>query len=82
MALDRLLKETAFEPEAVEAMGHAYEKLLRDLGLSDCNDPFTEVVARRVIEVASRGVRDATEMHAHVLRILTKPSHAPGRLSA
>ena len=73
MALYRLLKETAFEPEAVEAMGRAYEDLLGDLGLADRNDPFTEIVAQEVLKVASRGVRNATEIRAQVRAALGKP---------
>ena len=36
MAIYRLLKDTTFEPEAVEVMGRAYEDLLADLRLADC----------------------------------------------
>ncbi len=74
MTLYRLLKETAFEPETVEVMGRAYEDLLRDLELADRTDPFTEIIAKRVIEAASRGVCSATEIHEQVLRTLTNPS--------
>jgi hypothetical protein len=75
MAIYRLLRDnTAFEPEAVEAKGHAYEDLLSDLNLADRNDPFTEIVATAVIEVASRGVRSASEIRKQVLGTLTRPS--------
>ena len=59
MAIYRLLKDTTFEPEAVEVMGRAYEDLLADLRLADCNDPFTEIVAKEIGKIASRGVRSA-----------------------
>ena len=70
MAIYRLLKETSFEPEAVEAMGHAYEALLGDLGLVDRNDPFTEIVAKEIVKVASRGTRTPTEIRTTVLAAL------------
>jgi hypothetical protein len=73
MPIHRLLKDTAFEPEAVEAMGHAYEALLTDLELADRTDPFTEIVAKQVIEVASTGVRSAAEIRKKVLGTLAKP---------
>jgi hypothetical protein len=73
MAIYRLLKDTTFEPEAVEAMGRAYEDLLGDLGLADRNDPFTEIVAKEIIKIASRGVHCATEIRAMVLTTLGKP---------
>ena len=64
MAIYRLLKDTTFEPEAVEVMGRAYEDLLADLRLADCNDPFTEIVAKEIVKIASRGVRSAAEIRA------------------
>jgi hypothetical protein len=72
MAIYRLLKDTTFEPEAVEAMGRAYENLLADLRLADRNDPFTETVAKEIVRIASRGVRSATELRAEVLTTLGK----------
>ena len=74
MAIYRLLKDTTFEPEAVEVMGRAYEDLLGDLGLADRNDPFTEIVAKEIVKIASRGVRSATEIRATVLTTLGKPA--------
>jgi hypothetical protein len=53
------LLDTAFEPEVVEEMGHAYEDLRRDLQLMDRSDPFTHVVAKHVITLASSGDRSA-----------------------
>ena len=72
MAIYRLLKDTTFEPEAVEVMGRAYEDLLADLRLADCNDPFTEIVAKEIVKIASRGVRSAAEIRAQVLTALGK----------
>jgi hypothetical protein len=62
MPIYRLLKDTAFEPEAAEAMGRAYEDLLGDLGIADRSDPFTEIIAKRVIEVASTSVHNPIEI--------------------
>ena len=72
MAIYRLLKDTTFEPEAVEVMGRAYEDLLGDLGLADRNDPFTEIVAKEIVKIASRGVRSATEIRVQVFTTLGK----------
>jgi hypothetical protein len=74
MAIYRLLKDTTFEPEAVQAMGRAYEDLLSDLGLADRNDPFTEIVAKEIIKIASRGVHSATEIRALVLTAFGRPA--------
>ena len=78
MAIYRFLRDTTFEPEAVQAMGRAYEDLLGDLGLADRNDPLTEFVAREILKIAGRGERDAAAIRAKVLVVL---ANAP-RLSA
>jgi hypothetical protein len=78
MAIYRHLKDTTFEPEAVEAMGRAYEDLLADLRLADRNDPFTEIVAKEIVKIASRGVHSATEMRAMVLTTLGKLARPSG----
>ena len=82
MAIYRLLKETTFEPEAVEAMGHAYEALLDDLGLVDRNDPFTEIVAKEIVKVASRGARNPTEIRAAVLAALRSQPRSEARCAS
>jgi hypothetical protein len=78
MAIYRFLRDSTFEPEAVEAMGRAYEDLLVDLRLVDRNDPFTEIVAKEILKIAGRGERDAGAIRAKVLAAI---GNAP-RLSA
>jgi len=73
MPIYRLLKDTEFEPEAVEAMGRAYEDVLTELQLLDRNDPFTEIVAKQVIQVASTSVHDPAEIRKQVLSVLAQP---------
>jgi hypothetical protein len=73
MPIYRLLNETAFEPEAINEMVRAYEDVLTDLELVDRNDPFTVIVAKPVIEVASRGVHCASDIRKQVLCTLERP---------
>jgi hypothetical protein len=70
MAIYRLLRENTFDAEAVAVMGRAYEDLLSDLKLADRRDPFTEIIAKEIIQVASRGVRNAAEIRGQVLAAL------------
>jgi len=72
MAIYRLLKETTFDANVCKAMGQAYESILVDLGLSDRNDPFTEIIAKEIIHIASLGVLDASEIRARVLGVFAK----------
>jgi hypothetical protein len=70
MAVYRLLKDAAFDPETIEVLSRAYEDLLRDLQLADRDDPFTQVVANEVMKVARMGVRNAAEIRQCVLDVL------------
>lgn len=86
MAVYRLYKNKAFEPEAISVMTDAYTDVCRTLGLSDrdqieahdvvtnmavANTAVTKtVVAKTVIEYAQRGVRDPAHLRDHVLQAL------------
>ena len=48
-----------FEPEDIQRMSEAFIVVGEKLRLTDRNDPFTEIVARKIIELAQRGVRDS-----------------------
>ncbi len=64
MPLTRFLQNTAFGPEEVALLVAAYEAALRELDLSGRADPVTEIVAKKIIELAKEGERDP-----HCLRI-------------
>ena len=55
MAIYRLLQKSAFGPEDTKRMAEAYELALSQLGLSDRRDPFTEIVAKLIIEIVADG---------------------------
>ena len=58
MAIYRLLKFSAFDPEMITSMTAAYEDALRVLRLADRQDPITELVAKKIIEIAQLGESD------------------------
>ena len=62
MAIYRLLQKSAFGPEDTKRMAEAYELALSQLGLSDRRDPFTEIVAKLIIEVAQTGEKDPSRI--------------------
>jgi hypothetical protein len=70
MAIYRLLKFAAFEPEMIASMTAAYEEALRVLQLSDRQDPITELVAEKIIEVAQNGESDPPRLCARALEEL------------
>ena len=71
MAVYRLYKDKAFEPEAITMMTSAYADVCRRLGLNDRNHPqATTAVAKKVIEFAQRGARDPARLRDCVLEAL------------
>jgi hypothetical protein len=62
MAIYRLLQNSPLGPEEIAILTDAYERTLRTLGLIDRNDPVTEIVARKIIELGQRGVREAVKL--------------------
>jgi hypothetical protein len=58
MTIHRVLRDHAFDPEMVAVMASAFEAALRKLELTNRADPVTEIVARKIIELAQQGERD------------------------
>ncbi len=73
MAIYRLLKDAAFDPEQIAVLTDAYERTLKSLALADRTDPVTELVAQRVMEIAQTGHGDAARISALVVEALSIP---------
>jgi hypothetical protein len=72
MAIYRLLKNGVFGPDEIKVLTTAYEEALRALRLKDRSDPATEVIARRIIELAQRGERDPARLREYAIRGLSE----------
>src|SRR6185312_16669141 len=70
MAVYRLFKNKAFEPEIIASMTAAYAEVCRTLGVSDRDRPQADAVAKKVIEFAQRGERDPARLREHVLEAM------------
>ena len=70
MGIYRIFKTRVFEPEAIAIMSAAYESALRALPLTDCEDPITEVVAKKIIDVAQLGESDPARICEAALKEL------------
>ena len=62
MPINRLLRSSGLDPDKFELLDRAFELAFRSLGLVDRNDPMTELVAEKVIEVHELGVNDPAEI--------------------
>jgi hypothetical protein len=72
MPLTPFLKGATFDPQAIEAMSAAFEAVCASLQLLNRTDPVTEIVARKVIEVAGTGERDPERIRDLVLLTLNE----------
>jgi len=73
LAIYRMLQGGAFDDRAVKAMTTAYEAALRELQLSDRNDPRTDIIARKIIACAQSGELDSTRLYELALKSI-RPS--------
>lgn len=70
MAIYRLIANGSFGPDEIEAMTAAYEGALADLKLADRNDPFTELIAKAIVNVTATGERNPTMITERALNAL------------
>ena len=75
MAVYRLFKNEAFEPEAIVTMTRAYAEVCRTLGVGDRDRAQADMIdknliAKKVIEYAQRGARDPIRLRDCVLQAL------------
>jgi hypothetical protein len=68
MPIYRLLQNMPMGPEEISCLTTAYEETLRTIGLVDRNDPITEMIAKKIIEISQRGVRDPTQLSELTIR--------------
>jgi hypothetical protein len=54
----RLLQNYAFGPDQIKIMTEAYEATLKSLQLVDRSDPVTQLIAKKIIDIARTNERD------------------------
>jgi hypothetical protein len=73
MAIYRILQNSPLGPEDIENLVSAYEQALSELGLKDRNDPLTEMIAKKIIEIGQTGVREAAQISRLAIKALGLP---------
>jgi hypothetical protein len=71
MSISQLLHGRAFSPEDVIVISAAFEDTLRTLGLRDRADPATDIVAKKILELATQGERDPERLRERAVQALT-----------
>lgn len=67
MPITPFLVGQAFDPEVVRAMSIAFEAACKSLRLNPRSNPESEAVAKKIIELAQRGVRDPAALTERAL---------------
>ena len=68
MPIRPFLAGQAFEPDLIQQMSAAFVRACGALQLELTDDPATRLVAKTVIELAKRGLRDADSLLQMTLR--------------
>ena len=65
-----LQRHGVFTPEELTVLSSVFEDVLGTLGLVDRKDPMTELVAKKVIELATAGIREPDRLKALTVQAL------------
>jgi hypothetical protein len=68
MPIRPFLSSQPFDPETIEKMSEALQSVCDTLSLKVVDDAATRLVARKIIELTQRGVRDAAALRAMTLK--------------
>jgi hypothetical protein len=77
MPIYRLLERSAFGPEQIALLVEAYENALLALHLDDRIECVKELVAKKIIELGQRGMRDPNQISTVALKELALRSDRP-----
>lgn len=68
MPATAISRDHVFDPEMVAVMGAAFDEACQSLGLVDRADKPAELVAKRVIELAKRGIRTKSALYRRTVQ--------------
>ncbi len=70
MTIYRLIANGSFGPDEIEVMKAAYEAALVDVGVTDRDQPITELIAKSIVNVTATGERDPKVVMERALNAL------------
>ena len=70
MAIYKLIAAGSFGPEEIEVMKAAYEAALVDVGVTDRDEPITELIAKSIVNVVATGERNPKAVMERALNAL------------
>jgi hypothetical protein len=73
LAIYRILQNSPLGPEEITRLSTAYEQALRAIGVQDRNDPLTELIAKKIIEIGQTGLKDPAAICGRAVEELGLP---------
>ena len=70
MAIYKLIANGSFGPDEINVMKAAYEAALIDVGVTNADDPITELIAKSIVNVTASGERDPKAVMERALNAL------------
>jgi hypothetical protein len=70
LAIYKLIPNGSFGPNEIEVMKAAYEAALVDVGVTNREDPITELIAKSIVNVTASGERDPKQVMERALNAL------------
>ena len=67
-----LRRQGVFTPDEVAMLGNVFKGVLETLGLVDRKDSMTEMVAKKLVELATAGMRDPDRLKALTVQAFTQ----------
>ncbi|WP_256805774.1 hypothetical protein [Bradyrhizobium sp. Bra64] len=67
------LQNSPLGPEEIARLSKAYEQALGTIGLKDRDDPLTQMIAKKIIEIGQTGLKEPQEICGRVVEDLGLP---------
>jgi hypothetical protein len=67
MPIRKFIPGATFDPEAIKSMVTAFEGARTILNVNNPNDPLIEIIAKKIISLASQGISDPEEIERRVV---------------
>ncbi len=70
MTIHRLIANGSFGPDEIKVMKAAYETALVEVGVTERDEPITELIARSIVNATATGERDPKVVMERALNAL------------
>jgi hypothetical protein len=70
LAIHKLIGNGSFGPDEIEVMKAAYEAALADVGVTNPDDPITDLIAKAIVNVIASGERNPKQVMERALNAL------------